>query len=268
MGARCLPDSRRGLPTLCPRHPTERGQPIGPWSSRGLGEDPQAILDAVLAEIRERGPLASRDFDNPEAKRGGWWNWKPAKTALEVLFARGYLLIDRRENFQRYYDLAERVLPASTETPVGTLDDWWRWATLRSVGSFGVATYQHVSQYYPRKRPAARATLERLAADEAIVPVEVEGWKHQAYMLPSDLTLLDEIQAGLHQSSLTTFLSPFDNLIWARDRVQDLFGFAYRIEMYTPAASGASTVTTCCPSCTAGGSWAGLIPRLTARRPR
>ena len=223
-------------PHYAPAILSRRERPIEPWSMRDLGEDPQALLDAVLAEMRWRGPLASRDFEDSQVRRGGWWNWKPAKTALEVLFEHGYLMIDRRENFQRYYDLAERVLPAAARSQAGTLDDWRRWAALRSLSCFGVATYQHVSQYYHQKRASTRTTVEALAAEGAIVPVEVEGWKHQAYVLPSDLPLLEEIEAGGHRSTLTTLLSPFDNLIWDRQRVQDLFGFGYRIEMYTPAA--------------------------------
>jgi uncharacterized protein YcaQ len=215
---------------------SKHDRPFHPWLERRLGGDPQSILDTVYAEVRERGPLASRDFEDPGARRGGWWNWKPAKTALEVLFERGYLMVDRRENFQRYYDLAERVLPASTETPAGTVDDWWRWATLRSVFCFGVATYQDVGEYYRRKRTAARTTVEDLAAEGALVRVEIEGRERQTYMVPSDLHLLGEIEAGIHQPTLTTFLSPFDNLIWGRERVRELFGFDYRIEMYTPAA--------------------------------
>ncbi len=125
---------------------------------------PEATLGAVLAEVRARGPLASRDFEDPREERGTWWDWKPAKTALEVLFAQGHLLIDRRVSFQRYYDLAERVLPASAEPPTLTLDDWQRWAALQSVSRFGVATAAHASDYYRQTKPSARAALQALAA--------------------------------------------------------------------------------------------------------
>ncbi|MEJ2733508.1 MAG: crosslink repair DNA glycosylase YcaQ family protein, partial [Anaerolineae bacterium] len=86
-----------------------RDHPLQPWLLRSLGEDAQQILDTVLADVGERGPLASKDFKDPRDRRGTWWDWKPAKTALEILFEGGYLMVDRRENFQRYYDLAERV---------------------------------------------------------------------------------------------------------------------------------------------------------------
>jgi uncharacterized protein YcaQ len=213
-----------------------RQQPPQHWVERRLGDDPQGVLDAVLAEVRQRGPLASRDFEDPRHQRGTWWDWKPAKTALEVLFHGGYLMVDRREGFQRYYDLAERVLPASAEPPRHTLDDYHRWATLRSVSCMGAATAPQVSDYYRQRKPATRARVEALAAEGALVPVEVAGWKETAYLHPADLPLAEEIEAGQHQPTLTTFLSPFDNLTWDRQRLRDLFGFDYRIEMYTPAA--------------------------------
>jgi uncharacterized protein YcaQ len=205
------------------------------WAEKRLGKDPQATLDAILAEVHERGPLASRDFEDPRKQRGSWWDWKPAKTALEILFHRGYLAVDRREGFQRYYDLAERVLPV-VPARGRTVDDYRRWATLRSTSCLGVATANQISDYYRQKVPATRATVRALVAGGTLLPVEIEGWKDQAYLLPSDLPLLEEIQAGTHQPELTTFLSPFDNLIWDRQRVEDLFDFHYRVEMYTPAA--------------------------------
>jgi uncharacterized protein YcaQ len=213
-----------------------RNHSLHEWVERRLADDPQKVLDMVLAEIRERGPLASRDFEDPRKKRGTWWNWKPAKTALEVLFSRGYLMVDRRENFQRYYDLSERVLPASVEPPSHTAKDFQRWATLCSVEYLGVATAQQASDYYRLNKAATRATLEALAEEGAVLPVTVESWRDTAYLLPANLSLVQEIEAGAHQPAMTTLLSPFDNLIWDRDRTCALFGFDYRSEMYTPAA--------------------------------
>jgi uncharacterized protein YcaQ len=206
------------------------------WIERRLGDDPQGVLDWVLAEVRERGPLASKDFEDPRAQRGTWWDWKPAKTALEVLFSRGHLMVDHRERFQRYYDLAERVLPLAGEPPVHTAEDYRRWATLRSVACRGVATVAGASDYYRLRKPETRATILALVQEGALLPVEVEGWGETAYLNPGDLPLVKEIEAGEHQPLVTAFLSPFDNLLWERDRVHSLFGFAYTAEMYQPAA--------------------------------
>jgi uncharacterized protein YcaQ len=145
-------------------------------------------------------------------------------------------MVDRRVNFQRYYDLSERVLPASAQPPVGTVADWQRWAALRSVSCLGVATARQVSEYYYKNKPAARAAVETLTAEGAVVPVEVEGWKDTAYVVPGDLQMIEEIDAGGYRPEVTAFLTPFDNLIWDRQRVRDLFGFKYVAEMYQPAA--------------------------------
>jgi len=201
-----------------------------------LGEDPQAIMDGVLAEIKERGALASKDFHDPRDGRGTWWDWKPAKHALNVLYDRGYLMVDRRVNFQIYYDLAERVLPVSVGPPAKTVDDFPAWAVLRSVDYLGVATARQVSDYYRLSIAETRAGLETVDNEGWIVPIAVEGWADTAYMLREDVVLIDQIAQGQHQPQLTTFLSPFDNLTWNRDRLADLFNFDYRIELYTPKA--------------------------------
>ncbi len=227
-----IEDYEHLMPTLLAR----RDRPPAAWVKRRLGDDPQGILDAVLQEVRERGPLASRDFEDTRDERGTWWDWKPAKTALELLFAQGHLMVDRREGFQRYYDLAERVLPSGGGPPSRTMADYQRWATLRGVGILGVAMAGHASDYYRLNKPATRARLEALAAEGAVLPVEVEGWKEPAYLDPADLPLVEQIEAGAHRSTVTALLSPFDNLIWDRQRVGDLFGFDYRAEMYVPAA--------------------------------
>lgn len=220
------------LPTLLAR----RERPPQAWVSRRLGDDPQGTLDAVLSEVRERGPLASRDFEDTRDQRGTWWDWKPAKTALELLFAQGFLMVDRRESFQRYYDLTERVLPTAASMPVRAMGDYRRWATLRGVSILGAATAAHASDYYRLNKPSTRALLKTLAKEGVLLRVEVEGWDEEAYLDPADLPLVEEIEAGAHRSTATALLSPFDNLIWDRTRVRDLFGFDYRAEMYTPAA--------------------------------
>ena len=142
--------------------------------------------------------------------------------------------MDHRESFQRYYDLAERVLPSSS-LPARTVADYQRWTTLCSVSCLGVATVNQISDYYRQKKTTTRATVQGLVAEGAILSAEVEGWKDRAYLVPADLQLIDEIQVGAYQPDRTTFLSPFDDLIWDRQRLKDLFDFYYRIEMYTPA---------------------------------
>lgn len=223
-------------PRLAPVIHARRQQGRPDWLHRRLGENPQATLDAILAEVRERGPVASREFEDPRHERKGWWDWKPAKDALEYLFDVGHLMIDRRENFQRFYDLAERVLPESAAPPTGTVEEYQRWAVERGVWHLGVATAPQAADYYRLKITPTRRAVSALVQEGALLPVEVEGWKEPAYLCPADLPLVREIEAGEHRPEVTTLLSPFDNLIWDRARVEDLFGFEYRIEIYTPAS--------------------------------
>lgn len=221
---------------LAPVIHARRQQDASGWLHRHLGENAQEMLDAILAEVRERGPVASREFEDPRQERKGWWDWKPAKDALEYLFDVGHLMIDRRENFQRFYDLAERVLPESAEPPTGTVEEYRRWAVERGVWHLGVATAPQAADYYRLKITPTRKAVSALVQEGALLPVEVEGWKEPAYVCPADLPLVGEIEAGEHRPEVTTLLSPFDNLMWDRARVRDLFGFEYRIEIYTPAA--------------------------------
>lgn len=217
---------------FAPTIQARRGQT--PGRLKRLGDNPQKILDEVLSEIKVRGPLASKDFQDSGDGKRSWWNWKPAKIALDILNTQGHLMIDRRVNFHMYYDLAERVLPASAEPATKTREDWQRWATLQSVKCLGVATAEQARDYYRQKLPEVRTMLDTLEREGIVIPVEVEGWKEKAYFASADQQLVNEITDGVYQPTLTSFLTPFDNLTWNRKRLLKLFGFDYRIEMYTP----------------------------------
>jgi uncharacterized protein YcaQ len=190
----------------------------------------------VLAEIRQRGALRSRDFADERSERGTWWNRKPAKHALDLLYRRGLLMVDRRENFQVYYDLAERVLPANAAPVTKSVDDYQRWALLRGLSCLGVATFSQLCDYYRQKKTQVRPLLAQLLKEGEILAVTVPEWKDEAYIRPADLEWIDRIGRGLCQSSVTTFLTPFDNLTWNRERLKDLFDFDYKLEVYVPAA--------------------------------
>lgn len=213
-----------------------RDQPLRERKAKALGSDPKATLDSILTAVAEHGPRMSRDFEEPRGRAGTWWDHKPAKIALDYLFHTGYLMIERRINFQCAYNLAQRVLPESALPIRRSVADWLHWAILRSVGCLGVGTVSHIADYYRQTVPITRATLKALEQNGEVLRAEVEGWHEPAYILPTDISLIREIEAERHQPSVTTFLSPFDNLIWHRPRVRALFDFDYRIEMYTPLA--------------------------------
>ena len=206
------------------------------WQVDRLGLDMKPIVERVLETIRARGAMSSREFESQRQGDGGWWNWKPTKVALEYLLDYGELMISHRVNFQRYYDLPERVLARHSFTLDKTIDDFKRWTIERGLRHIGVATGNQVADYYRQyKRDAARILTDMRLAGDALL-VEVEGWRDAAFIHREDLPLLEQIQAGEHAPRMTVFLSPFDNLFWDRDRDLMLWDFFYRIEVYTPKA--------------------------------
>ena len=184
-------------------------------------------FDAVLERIREYGPAVTGEMEEAGSKIG-WWNWSQAKIALEYHFAHGRLAVRERRNFARVYDLAERVFPPEVLAAPGLSVGEARRQMLRnSLDSLGVATAHDLRDYYRLKVGEARPhIMDMVDAGEAL-PVQVEGWKEQAYLAPG-IETVPEVRAS-------ALLSPFDNLIWDRDRDERLFDFFYRIEIYTPA---------------------------------
>lgn len=201
-----------------------------------LSNDAEDILNQVLEAIRENGAMSSKDFEAPRRKGQGWWNWKPAKAALECLFDRGELMVTRREKFQRYYDLPQRVLNGVAYPVDKTLDDYRRWALIAGLRSQGIGTFTDTADYYRLNKPAARPVMADLVASGEVHQMEVEGLGTEVFIHRDDVPLLDSLSDSPQRSELTMFLSPFDNLIWHRPRTEMVFNFYYRVEMYTPAA--------------------------------
>jgi len=171
--------------------------------------DPE-LLDRVLDRVRDEGPLSSKDFEGPKRK-GGWWNWKPAKLALELLFGAGILLIDRRENFQRYYDLAENVLPAGVDTSEPSDDERVRFFALKTMSCLGLVKPQELKKYYhpwsiklSRTSKQLQELLDQLVSEEKAVKHSVDGDKNPHYCLPGDTDRLEELDSGFGFSSTST----------------------------------------------------------------
>jgi uncharacterized protein len=192
-------------------------------------------IDRVLEHVRERGPVRSADFARTDGQASGWWGWKVEKRALETLFTSGELMIARRHNFQRIYDLRERVLPTWDDSRLPPLDEVRRALVLKAVRALGVTSAPWVADYFRTKQRDTAALPAALADEGALVRVEVASWKGPAFVHPDNLALAEAAAAGTLQPQLTTLLSPFDPLVWDRARAQAVFDFDYRIECYTPA---------------------------------
>lgn len=194
------------------------------------------LANAILARIRSDGPVRSADFKHSGPPRGGWWSWKAEKLALEVLFNLGELMVARRHNFQRVYDLRERVRPHWDDTRTPPAIEARRTLIRHSVQALGVARPEWVAAYLFHNQPRRPVveTVQAMVESGELATVEVEGWSAPGIVDPASLQQLDA-QRPSPRRPRTVLLSPFDPLVWDRDRALDLFGFDYRIECYTPA---------------------------------
>jgi uncharacterized protein YcaQ len=195
-----------------------------PWRGNVFEREPE-LTKQVLGEIEERGPLGSRHFEG--SGPGGMWNWKPAKIVLEALHSAGRLVIAGRENFQRLYDLPERVLPPEVlNAPIPTDDEYARWATLRAVEARGALTEAAVAEMFRLKGGTARIRphADALIAEGKLARLEVADGKAPV-LVPAGSEPDGPLPAGV-------LLSPFDNLVWDRAYLERTFGFRHVIEVY------------------------------------
>jgi uncharacterized protein YcaQ len=194
------------------------------------------LLDRIRSHIQTNGAVKSADFENKDHRTGGWWNWKEEKDALESMLLLGELMIARRQNFQRVYDLRERILPDFNDSQLPNTEEVSRALILRSVQALGISLPGWVADYFRLPKNGIAEKLEVLARESQLQTIEVEGLAGLAYIHPDNLTYLESVMIGELKPTLTTLLSPFDPLIWDRNRASQLFGFNYQIECYTPAA--------------------------------
>jgi len=216
----------------------ERKKEMETRFSRRTGKDPD-LIDDVLKRIRGEGPLGSSDFEGAK-RRGGWWNWKPAKAALEVLLGAGVLLVSRRDNFQRYYDLAENVLPSWVDTEPPTDEERVRFFTLKTLGALGAIAAGDIREYYQhwcvrlgRTVKQLEEALAALASEGEAEAVMLDGVKTGYHMLASDREAVERLQSDWGFDGVR-LLNYFDNLMWNRRRIQALFGFQPKLEVYLP----------------------------------
>jgi uncharacterized protein YcaQ len=221
------------LPVDC--HPLLRWRMADAYQGKGIWRqlevyagEKRGEADALLERIRVEGPLAASDVAGSKAQKG-MWVWSGAKHALEWLFWAGLIAAThRRSNFERVYDLPERVLPqAILQLPTPSETDAKRGLLARSAQALGIATAEDLRDYYRIPAADAQMPLEQLVEEGTVRSVQVRGWKQQAY-LHRDARVGRSIEGG-------ALLSPFDPLIWHRARTERLFDFRYRLEIYTPA---------------------------------
>ncbi len=197
--------------------------------SRIAREQPELVAE-TLALVSEQGPIRARDTGavRPPPRAGEMWNWHEGKVALEHLFFTGQVAAARRVNFERLYDTVERVVPSEIlGRPTPPAPDAQRALVRVAAAALGVATEPDLGDYFRLPRAASKARVQELVSAGELAPVSVEGWDVPGYLWP-----------GARQPrrvDARALLSPFDSLVWFRPRAERLFGFRYRIEIYTPA---------------------------------
>jgi uncharacterized protein YcaQ len=206
------------------------------WLSQEANTD---LVFQVLERVRREGALRTADFEYHGPKRGSWWDWKPAKRALEYLYAFGELMIANRVNFQRVYDLAERVRPAWVDTTEPTPEERDRHWVEQAVRTFGACEVAQAGDNAWMKRARSRPHVTALLAKGILVPIEAQladGKTREVLVHRDNLPLLEQAATGEIGARRTTFLSPFDSLFWPQRRDVRFWGFRQALEAYKPAA--------------------------------
>jgi uncharacterized protein len=192
-----------------------------------FGKDNRSFLKSTLSHIAKNGPIRGADVPGGGKSQGSWWGWSKGKLALETLFDQGLVTAATRQGFERLYDVPERVIPSDIlERPTPSEADTFRALVEKSATALGIGTESDLRDYFRLPITEARKALAENIEAGVLRAVAVEGWKHKAYL---------HAKAKLPKSAgATALLSPFDPLVWNRDRAERLFNFHYRIELYTP----------------------------------
>ncbi|HEY0258340.1 MAG TPA: crosslink repair DNA glycosylase YcaQ family protein [Lacisediminihabitans sp.] len=186
------------------------------------------MLDWLKAELAEKGPLAASQIEHESNKRSGpWWGWSDVKSGLEYLFRFGDVVTAGRRRFERTYALPATVLPQRLLEAEVSRDDAVRQLMSFSARAHGIGTLGDLADYFRIKRAPAERAVHDLVDSGELLPVSVAGWNRPAW-LHRDARIPRRIET-------TALLSPFDPIVWERARAERMFGFRYRIEIYTPA---------------------------------
>lgn len=202
----------------------------GRWRTHVVTDNPH-LADAVVAAVTELGPSTAGQIEahlaaEPRRHKGAWWNRSDTKWVAEALFASGVLTTATRVGFARHYDLVERVLPAEVLSREVDDEEAIRDLTLRAATALGVGTEADIRDYFRLSAAQVKPALAGLLAAGEVERVQVQGWSAPAYLRSG--------QPVPRSDRGTALLCPFDPLIFFRPRVERLFGFRYRIEIYTP----------------------------------
>lgn len=213
------------------------GSRIFDWRDprRWLDEHPD-LTEKVLNHIRENGETRHTDFKRTDGQKTTWENPKEEQIVLDYLCYVGEIMVSRRDNFQRVFDLRERIYPDADKLPAVSRSDAHEQFVLNTIKALGVMKAEWIPNYYRLKREDFSDALERLEKQNHVMTAAVEGWEQPGYFHPDHLKRVEAAAAGKIPQSKTTLLSPFDPLVWDRGRTFDVFNFDFPVEYYFPAS--------------------------------
>ncbi len=225
------------LPMRDYRYSLPRKKSYADGKSHWFGQD-KKMNKYVLDRIKAEGPLQSKNFEYKREGPGNWYEWKPAKRALEQLFMEGRLMVARRQGFQKVYDLTECVLPANVNTSFPSEKEYTEHIIKRAIQSHGLVNESEIAYLRNGLKTTLKKTLKRMLSEGELMEVNVDGIEKSFFINPesqlkSDIRMFSDAEK-INKKNVIHFLSPFDNALIQRKRVHQLFDFEYMIECYLP----------------------------------
>jgi uncharacterized protein len=194
------------------------------------------LADAILQRIRDEGALGASDFEDTRKglKQQGWWEWKPAKVVLELLMWKGELMVTERRNFQRIYDLTERILPSHIDTTMPSPLELGRFYVQRAIKAQGISSeWDIINHMHTRESASIKIALKDMLHSNELIPVHINGVSQIHY---SKREIIESVNAVNKHPKELFLLSPFDNMVILRPRIKRLFNYDYTIECYVPVS--------------------------------
>ena len=198
----------------------------------GMEAGNKKLVEQITSQLRANGPMTTGQFETEaNVRKGSWWGWSDLKEALEYMFLVGDLVSGGRDSFKRLYALPEQVLPQSILDHTPSDADAKKKLFLQAATATGVGTYTDIADWHRMSPTTNKKLFAELVESGELLEVQVDGWAQPGYVNAS--TSLEGLDAKA-PGARTTILSPFDPVCWKRDRIERMFGFEYRIEIYTP----------------------------------
>lgn len=209
--------------------------PQGKWMKE-MSDKCSHLMAPVLNRIHNEGALGAKDFETlQDAKKGSWWDWRPTKMALEMLFGRGDLMVKERKGFQKIYDLPGRVLPTEIDTTFPSDEESGRFFVSRALAAYGIASQRDIQNHiHTVDKKAIHSALKKMLKSGEVTAIAIETLDKKEYFALS--TNIDNFNTQDKPGAHLHILSPFDNMVILRDRIKELFGFDYTLECYVPPA--------------------------------